>query len=163
MHIKWVAVTQIWCDLAAPQGPTNVGGDLTDNVFRATLQQGCFEGNWTQGLPWLNEVNKRSDDKFTSQMICKKDELIKKKLWWIFLMQICSLPNPSNSILSICFPDIMRALILGHVEAYSVVTMVKTNNCPHKWPLQHCSFGLREWEGEKINKDNKIDRSKKLL
>ena len=44
LYIKWVAVTQIWCDLAAPQGPTNVGGDLTDNVFRATLQQGCFEG-----------------------------------------------------------------------------------------------------------------------
>ena len=37
-YIEWVAVTQIWCDLAAPQGPTNVGGDLTDNVFRATLQ-----------------------------------------------------------------------------------------------------------------------------
>jgi len=45
LYIKWVAVTQIWCDLAAPQGPTNVGGDLTDNVFRGTLQQGCFEGN----------------------------------------------------------------------------------------------------------------------
>ena len=45
LYIKWVAVTQIWCDLAAPQGLTNVGGDLTDNVFRATFQQGCFEGN----------------------------------------------------------------------------------------------------------------------
>ena len=47
LYIKWVAVTQIWCDLAAPQGLTNVGGDLTDNVFKTTLQQGCFEGQLT--------------------------------------------------------------------------------------------------------------------